>query len=155
MQYLRRRSGYYIDVGASDLVADGDINLRNGVTIEEILQRSVVLNDGSEVPADLIVYATGYGSMSGRGAKAGFPAGGRPGGQGLGLGPDTAKDPAAWKGELRNMWKPTRQKCSVVLRRQSPPVAALLPVFFALQLKARMEGISTPVCGLAEVCHPS
>ena len=30
MKYLRRGSGYYIDVGASDLVADGDIKLASG-----------------------------------------------------------------------------------------------------------------------------
>ena len=28
MKYLRRGSGYYIDVGASDLVADGDDQAR-------------------------------------------------------------------------------------------------------------------------------
>jgi putative flavoprotein involved in K+ transport len=31
MKYLRRGSGYYIDVGASELVADGKIKLRSGV----------------------------------------------------------------------------------------------------------------------------
>ena len=30
MKYLRRGSGYYIDVGASELVADGDIKLAGG-----------------------------------------------------------------------------------------------------------------------------
>ena len=30
MKYLRRGSGYYIDVGASDLIADGSIKLRQG-----------------------------------------------------------------------------------------------------------------------------
>ena len=34
MKYLRRGSGYYIDVGASDLIADGSIKLHSGVTIE-------------------------------------------------------------------------------------------------------------------------
>ena len=29
MKYLRRGSGYYIDVGASDLVVDGKIKLRS------------------------------------------------------------------------------------------------------------------------------
>jgi len=32
--YLRRGSGYYIDVGASDLVADGKIKLKSGVGVE-------------------------------------------------------------------------------------------------------------------------
>jgi putative flavoprotein involved in K+ transport len=30
MKYLRRDSGYYIDVGASDLIADGKIKLKSG-----------------------------------------------------------------------------------------------------------------------------
>ena len=34
MKYLRRGSGYYIDVGASDLIADGRIKLHSGVNIE-------------------------------------------------------------------------------------------------------------------------
>src|SRR6185437_10737749 len=62
MKYLRRGSGYYIDVGASDLIADGKIKLKSGVEIDRIKERSVVLTDGTELPADLIVYATGYGS---------------------------------------------------------------------------------------------
>ena len=31
MKYLRRGSGYYIDVGASELIADGSIKLKSGV----------------------------------------------------------------------------------------------------------------------------
>src|SRR5258708_14857647 len=33
MKYLRRGSGYYIDVGASDLVADGKIKLQRGLDV--------------------------------------------------------------------------------------------------------------------------
>src|SRR5581483_6767247 len=69
MKYIRRGSGYYIDVGASDLIADGRIKLHSGVTIERIKEDSVVLTDGAELPADLIVYATGYGSMNGWAAR--------------------------------------------------------------------------------------
>ena len=36
MKYLRRGSGYYIDVGASELIANGRIKLKSGVTIERI-----------------------------------------------------------------------------------------------------------------------
>ena len=43
--YMRRGSGYYIDVGASELVANGDIKLRSGVSIAEIRPRSVVLTE--------------------------------------------------------------------------------------------------------------
>ena len=34
MKYMRRGSGYYIDVGASELIANGDIKLRSGVDVE-------------------------------------------------------------------------------------------------------------------------
>lgn len=69
MKYLRRGSGYYIDVGASDLIADGKIKLKSGVTIAEIKEHTIVLRDGTELPADLIVLATGYGSMNGWAAQ--------------------------------------------------------------------------------------
>ena len=64
MKYLRRGSGYYIDVGAADLVADGDVKLAHG-QVDHLTEDSVVLADGTELPADLVVYATGYGSMNG------------------------------------------------------------------------------------------
>ena len=64
MKYLRRGSGYYIDVGACDLVADGTIKLAHG-QVDHLTEDSVVLADGTELPADLVVYATGYGSMNG------------------------------------------------------------------------------------------
>jgi putative flavoprotein involved in K+ transport len=154
MKYLRRGSGYYIDVGASDLVADGSINLRSGVTIEAIHQRSVVLSDGSELPADLIVYATGYGSMSGWAAKLISQEVADRVGKCWGLGSDTAKDPGPWEGELRNMWKPTRQE-ALWFHGGNLHQSRHYSQFLALQLKARMEGISTPVYGLAEVYHSS
>jgi len=69
MKYLRRGSGYYIDVGASELIANGSIKLKSGVDVEKLTEHSVILSDGTELPADLVVYATGYyGSMNGRAA---------------------------------------------------------------------------------------
>ncbi len=64
MKYLRRGSGYYIDVGACDLVADGTIKLAHG-QVEKLTEDAVVLTDGTVLPADVVVYATGYGSMNG------------------------------------------------------------------------------------------
>jgi len=40
MKYLRRGSGYYIDVGASELIIDGSIKLQSGVNIQEIKKNS-------------------------------------------------------------------------------------------------------------------
>lgn len=57
MKYVRRGSGYYIDVGASELIANGTIKLKSapGLGVERIEADAVVLNDGSRLPADLIV----------------------------------------------------------------------------------------------------
>src|SRR5882672_6490551 len=61
MKYLRRGSGYYIDVGASELIANGSIKLKSGVDVKKLTEHFVILSDGTELPADLVVYATGYG----------------------------------------------------------------------------------------------
>jgi putative flavoprotein involved in K+ transport len=152
MKYLRRGSGYYIDVGASDLVADGEIKLKSGVDVVEIKERSVVLSDGTELPADLIVYATGYGSMNGWAAKLISQEVADKVGKCWGVGSDTSKDPGPWEGELRNMWKPTRQE-ALWFHGGNLHQSRHYSLYLALQLKARMEGIPTPVYALAEVHH--
>ena len=154
MKYLRRGSGYYIDVGAAELVANGSVKLRSGVTIERINPRSVTLSDGSELPADLIVYATGYGSMNGWLADLISPQVADKVGKVWGLGSDTAKDPGPWEGELRNMWKPTQVE-NLWFHGGNLHQSRHYSQFLALQLKARMEGLDTPVYGLQEVHHTS
>ena len=47
MKYMRRGSGYYIDVGASDLIAAGEIKLEDGVEIDRLTETGVVLKDGT------------------------------------------------------------------------------------------------------------
>jgi len=152
MKYLRRGSGYYIDVGASELVANGSIKLRSGVSVMQIRPHSVVLDDGSELQADLIVYATGYGSMNGFVAPIVSQAVADKVGKCWGLGSGTTKDPDPWEGELRNMWKPTQQT-GLWFHGGNLHQSRHYSQFLALQLKARMEGLETPVYKLAEVHH--
>jgi len=154
MKYLRRGSGYYIDVGASDLVADGEIKLKSGVSIAEVKPKSVVLTDGTELEADLIVYATGFGSMNGWAAKIISQEVADKVGKCWGLGSDTAKDPGPWEGELRNMWKPTQQE-ALWFHGGNLHQSRHYSQYLSLQLKARMEGINTPVYGLQKVHHLS
>jgi putative flavoprotein involved in K+ transport len=104
MKYLRRGSGYYIDVGASELIANGKIKLKSGVDIKRIKPNSLEFSDGTELPADLIIYATGYGSMNGWAAKLISQEVADKVGKCWGLGSDTQKDPGPWEGEQRNMW---------------------------------------------------
>jgi putative flavoprotein involved in K+ transport len=154
MKYLRRGSGYYIDVGASELIANGSIKLKSGVNIEQIKENSVVLTDGTELPADLIVYATGYGSMNGWAAKLISQEVADRVGKCWGLGSDTKKDPGPWEGEERNMWKPTHQP-ALWFHGGNLHQSRHYSQFLSLQLKARMEGIPTPVYGMGPVHHLS
>jgi putative flavoprotein involved in K+ transport len=153
MKYLRRGSGYYIDVGASDLVADGKIKLAHG-QVQRLTEESVILDDGTELPADLVVYATGYGSMNGWAADLIGQQVADKVGKVWGLGSDTTKDPGPWEGEQRNMWKPTRQE-NLWFHGGNLHQSRHYSLYLALQLKARYEGIPTPVYGLPEVHHLS
>jgi putative flavoprotein involved in K+ transport len=153
MKYLRRGSGYYIDIGASQLIIDGKVRLAHG-DVKEVVENGLVLDDGTKLEADLIVYATGYGSMNGWAADLiGQEVADRVG-KCWGLGSDTTKDPGPWVGEQRNMWKPTRQE-GLWFHGGNLHQSRHYSQFLALQLKARMENIPTPVWGIPETHHLS
>ncbi len=151
MKYMRRGSGYYIDVGASQMIIDGKIKLKVG-QVDHLTETSVVLADGTALPADLVVYATGFGSMNGWVAELVSQEVADRVGRVWGLGSGTTKDPGPWEGEPRNMWKPTQQE-SLWFHGGNLHQSRHNSLFLALQLKARMEGIPTPVYGLQEVHH--
>ena len=152
--FLRRGAGYYIDVGASELIASGAIKIRNGAGAAEIEAHCVRFDDGSEIPADVIVYATGYGPLSGwveqliskEVAEAVGPI--------WGLGSDTRQDPGPWEGELRNMWKPTAQE-GLWFQAGNIAQSRHFSRYLALQLKARFEGLPTPVYSRVSDAEPA
>ncbi|MBT9245798.1 NAD(P)/FAD-dependent oxidoreductase [Gemmobacter fulvus] len=152
MKYLRRGSGYYIDVGACDLIIDGSIKLHSGKGISHLTETSVVLDDGTELPADLVVYATGYGSMNGWAADLISPEVADKVGKCWGLGSNTTKDPGPWEGEQRNMWKPTMQE-GLWFHGGNLHQSRHYSRYLSLQLKARYEGLETPVWGLEPPHH--
>jgi len=151
VKYLRRGSGYYIDVGASQLIIDGRVQLKSG-EVSKITGNAVVLNDGTELEADLIVYATGYGSMNGWLADLVSPEIADKVGKCWGYGSDTPKDPGPWEGELRNMWKPTNVP-NLWIHGGNLHQSRHYSSYLALQLKARMEGLETPVYELQLTHH--
>lgn len=60
---LAKGGGYYIDVGASGLIASGQIRLAQGSGLAEFTETGIRLVDGRELDADLVVLATGYSNM--------------------------------------------------------------------------------------------
>ncbi|KAH7886564.1 putative dimethylaniline monooxygenase (N-oxide-forming) [Phlebopus sp. FC_14] len=61
---LIRRGGYYIDRGCCELIISGKITMKAGNEITTFTSNGVIFSDGSEVDADLVVFATGYSSTT-------------------------------------------------------------------------------------------
>ncbi|AFR46889.1 flavin-containing monooxygenase [Gordonia sp. KTR9] len=55
--------GYYVNVGASELIIEGKVAVRSGVGLDHFTAEEVVLTDGTRLAADLVVLATGFLDM--------------------------------------------------------------------------------------------
>jgi Bacterial regulatory protein, Fis family len=98
MKVLRKNGGYYIDVGASGLIASGEIAVAQGAGIAAFDREGVLVEDGRHVPADLVVLATGYEPMSAATRRI--------------LGDVEAdRSDKSWglddEGEIRGLWRPS------------------------------------------------
>ena len=131
IKYFQRGGGYYIDVGASQLIIDGKIKIKQGQEIEEVLPNGLRFADGTELEADEIIFATGYQNMRTQ-ARMIF-------GDELA---DRVGD--VWgfddEGEFRTIWRPSGHPAfwymggNLALCRYFSRVVAL-------QIKAREEGL--------------
>lgn len=134
VKLLRYFGGYYLNVGASDLIIDGEISLRQGVGIERFDGADVVFTDGTRSRPDVVVFCSGYlPPQEGVRALFGDDVADRVGPI-WGLGED---------GELRAMWSRTGQDGFFVLGG-SFAMCRIYSRYVALQIKADLEGITSP-----------
>ncbi|KXN81177.1 putative indole-3-pyruvate monooxygenase YUCCA7 [Leucoagaricus sp. SymC.cos] len=63
IKVLEKFAGFMLDVGCSKLVISGRVGVKHGVEVAELKEESVVFTDGSEIPADVVIFATGYESI--------------------------------------------------------------------------------------------
>jgi len=131
MKYRRRGGGYNLDAGSSALMIKGEIGLLQDDAIERYCEDGALLKDGTLVPADVIVLATGY-----------YPQGElvrRALGQDMAdkIGPIWGEDA---DGELANMFKRTPQE-GVWFIAGSLTQARVYSKYMALQIKALEEGL--------------
>ena len=125
MKYLRRGSGYYIDVGAADLVANGDVKLVKG-QIDHLTADAVVL-DGRH-------RAAGRRGRDGHrlrvderlGGRPHRPGDRRPAGQGVGPGLRHHQGPRSVGGRAAQHVEADPDREPLDARRQPPPVTPLL-----------------------------
>ena len=131
MKVRRTHAGYYLNCGASELIADGCIGLIQNDDIERFVEDGALLKDGTVERADLVVLATGYQSQQEVVREL--------------LGGDVAdKVGPIWgldeQGELSNMYKPTAQK-GLWFLGSGLSQARIFSHYVALQVKARELGI--------------
>lgn len=133
LKYRSRGGGYYFNVGASDLVARGEIGLIQYADIAEFTATGMKMKDGGERPADLIVLATGYKGQDHLVGQL--------------FGPEVANKVGAVWGfdpvtqELNNMWVPTAQP-GLWFTGGSFAQCRMYSKYLALQIKAQEEGLA-------------
>ena len=128
MKYLERGGGYYFNVGCSDLIAAREIALVQYADIAHFAAGGAVLRDGSRIPADLLVLATGYKNQQETArAYLGHDVAER-------IGPVWGFDAG---GELRNMWRPTPQE-GLWFTAGSLAQCRIYSKILAMQIKARL-----------------
>ena len=57
----QRAGGYYLNVGASELIVEGRIKLKSGQKIDKFTPTGIQFEDGSHLDTDVVIFATGYG----------------------------------------------------------------------------------------------
>jgi cation diffusion facilitator CzcD-associated flavoprotein CzcO len=130
LKYLRYGGGYYFNVGCSELIADEKIHLRQFGEIEYFTATGVHFNDGSDLPLDLVVLATGYEPLENSvAALFGNEVAGRVG--------------KVWGfdegGEMSNVWRPTSQP-GLWFTLGSLAQARIYSKYLAMQIWAQEQG---------------
>jgi putative flavoprotein involved in K+ transport len=134
MKYFRRGGGYNLDAGSSELLAKGELGLLQYDRIERFCAEGAALKDGSTVPADLIVLATGYYPQKELVRRALGDAMAAKIGEVWGIGPD---------GELNNMFKRTPQQGAWFIAGGLSQ-CRINSKYLALQIKAMELGLLGP-----------
>lgn len=130
-KYIQRGGGYYIDVGMSQLIIDGKIQVKQGQELVEVLPHGVRFADGTELEADEVVFATGYENMRTQ-ARNIF-------GDELA---DRVQDIWGWdaEGELRGIWRDSGHP-GFWFHGGNLAMCRYYSRVLALQIKARLEGL--------------
>lgn len=138
-KYLIQGGGYYFNVGCSDLIADGKIDLVQYDDIVDFTETGARLNSGEALEAGLVVLATGYKGQEALVRKL--------------FSDDMAKRVGPIWGfgteeELRNMFCRTPQP-GLWLIAGGLAQCRIYSRYLALQIKASEEGLLPPVTPLA------
>ena len=135
MKYMRRGGGYNLDAGSSALMIKGELGLLQYDRIERFCAEGALLKDGSIVPADLLILATGYFPQKELVRRALGEEIAAKIGEVWGIGPD---------GELNNMYKRTPQQGAWFIAGGLAQ-CRITSKYLALQIKAMELGLLGPL----------
>ena len=118
-------------MGASQLIVDGKIGLKNDSQISHFEEKTIVFEDGSTLPADVVIFATGYGDPKQLVAEL--------------AGPEVANHYGpVWgfneEGEFRTMWQKSGHP-GLWFMGGNLAISRYYSRVLALQIKAVEEGI--------------
>ena len=131
LKLLRHQAGYYLNVGASDLIIAGKIGLKAGIDIDRLEKNEIIFSDGTSLASDIIVLATGYKPLQeGVRTMFGDEVAERVGPI-WGIGDD---------GELCNMYARTAQE-GLYIAGGGIPGARAYSQYTAFLIKAAVEGL--------------
>jgi cation diffusion facilitator CzcD-associated flavoprotein CzcO len=131
MLYLRRGGGYYLNVGCSDLIAAGKIGIVQHRNLVAFSANALHLKDGSIIPADVVVLATGFDNQQENVRRL--------------LGDEIADRVGPIWGfdeeyTMRNMWRRTAQEALWIMGG-SLIDARLNSTFLALEILSELRGV--------------
>jgi cation diffusion facilitator CzcD-associated flavoprotein CzcO len=145
LKLLRYQAGYYLNIGASDLIIDRKIKLKAGVDIARLTAKQVMFADGSALDADIVVLATGYKPLQeALRVMFGDNVADRVGPI-WGIGAD---------GELNAMYARTAQQ-GLYVTGGGLPGARAYSLYTAMLIKAALEGLLPPRLPASKTAAPA
>ncbi|MXP24235.1 SidA/IucD/PvdA family monooxygenase [Gordonia sp. HNM0687] len=137
MLFLTRNGGYYIDVGASQLIIDGEIGIVARTRIDRLDRDGIRFTDGRRLDVDVIILATGFRGIGDTARRIfGAEVADR-------VGPVWDLDD---EGELRGVWRPSGHP-GFWFSGGNLGFARLYNKYLALRLAAELDSvdISSPI----------
>ncbi|KAI1050951.1 hypothetical protein LB505_013944 [Fusarium chuoi] len=148
---IERAGGHYVDVGATDIIAQGKASVKTGVEPIAFTESGLQFSDGSSAAADAVIWCTGFADRDVRSVAAEILGGEKhTASDERFLGPREIADrlDATWgidaEGEIRGMWKRHLRLENYWVMGGYTQQHRWHSRTLALQIKAALEGILPP-----------
>ncbi|KAF4452312.1 putative flavoprotein involved in K+ transport [Fusarium austroafricanum] len=144
---IERAGGHYVDVGGTDLLAQGKADIKAGVEPTGFTEKGLRFTDGSTADADAVIWCTGFADRDSRDVVAEI-LGGKENSKHEKMQKIAASLDSTWgvdsEGEIRGMWKRHLRLDKYWVMGGYMQLHRWQSRTLALQIKASLEGILPP-----------